>query len=354
MSNIARFLESEGLLKAKKNDSNSLNDASWFIVTFHVLGGILSAIVILTLLYFLFPNMLDSPFAIALLGFLFLIFSTIILLRGAKPFIEYLALTFAFIGGLLLYLFLSEIFHLKDYSKALLLTVFYFGLFFLIPSLIHRFISALVVLSSLYYLSFYLGLDRLYSDILLILLTLLWLNEYKSLKYSQHKRMFAYAMTLFILFFISNYASIEWNNFYYIMRSEEVVFWNISISSMFIFYYLTPIVAMVMLLLKLNIKWNSLLFWGIIVGTIFFLIIQFGGISFVYPLMVTLLGFYSKNRLLMGLGILGIIYNLIYYYTFIYIDFISKSKFLLIFGISLFFLALVLHLYLEKKGEKDA
>ena len=327
----------------KNNSSNSY----WLITIFHAIGGILSAIFIVLLITTSFPGIFNNHFVMMLFGVIFLIFSYFTMTKKNTKFAEYFIFAFALIGGGLFVIGLIMMISAKGYSIGLIIIFTYSILFWLIPSLLHRFISVFLILSGSYYFCIYFNIEILYSSLLFILSTWFWLYKYKDSTYISNKQIIGYTLLFFILITTNNHEIVlQQNQFIYKSSFSSFVHDYLLI----FIYYVTGLLTISMICLKYEFKLNIII--SIVLGTFLFYFTQPTGISLAEPIVVLLLAFLRKNKILMVLGTLSML-NIIYtYYAITYIDFLSKAKLLSVFGLVILILAFILHIYLKKqKGE---
>ncbi len=328
--------------------NNDSNDSYWFINIFYAIGGILSAIFLLLLTYVSFTDILNSNSAMMLIGIIFIAFSYFTSSKENTNFAKYFILTFTLTGGAILVTALLLKLNLENHNNGLLIMLVYSILFFLISSSIHRFISAFLILSSGYYFCIYFNIVFLYTSILFLRLTWFWLYEYKDSKYTHHKQIFAYALVIFILFVTSNNGIIIEKTLMITKSTFGFVIPNyLSIFT----YYTMGLLTIFVFCVKYKFKVNISIF--ILIGAFLFYFTQPTGISIAEPFIVILLAFFRKNKILMTFGILGMLNNLWTYYYISNIDFLSKSKLLLIFALVILILTSVLHIYIKKLKREE-
>ncbi|HIP29237.1 MAG TPA: DUF4401 domain-containing protein [Campylobacterales bacterium] len=346
---LKELLSENNLLTKNAKNKKEEEPNSWFILLFQALGGGISAILLLILLGFGLFGFFDEPFALMVVGVIFFGFAYMLLRNEQTNFLEYFAIVFAFMGEGMFLFGIGEAFMPEINVALLLLALFSLFLFFVISSTLHRFLSALVFLGVVTYFAMLWHVQVYFFAFLSILMTWLWLNEYKALKYLNELRTFAYALVLFLLVFANMSSNLILADLSYeLLPNQAFSEENYSPFHEYL-YYLVGLVSMAMILLKLNIKWNQKLFSAMLVGTFIFYYVQPIGVDVSLAMLILLLAFYGSNRVLMVLGTIGMIQSIFTFYgTFIF-DFIFKAKYLLVFGVIVLFLTFLLHLYLGKK-----
>jgi|LGOV01.1.fsa_nt_gb hypothetical protein len=324
--------------------NNSKNNY-WFITIFHAIGGILSAILIMLLIPASIPSILHNDYVMILSGIVFIVFTYFTTTKENTIFAEYFIFAFTLAGGALVTVGLIMILSAKSYAIGLLIVFVYSILFFFIPSLLHRFMSALLILSGSYYFCMQFNIELFYTSILFLLSIWFWLYEYNDSTYIYEKRIFAYALVLFVLFITNNHEIVT-------QLSQKTG--KSSLISSYIpifFYYIIGLSSISLFCYKYEFNLKISIF--MLVGTMLFYYTQPTGISLAEPLFIILIAFYRKNKILMSLGILSMLNIIFNYYTIDYIDFLLKSTLLLIFGLVTLLLAFILHVYLKKQKKEN-
>ena len=336
-----------------QNDKENLlkDDTSWFIVIFHAMGGILSAFLLLFILAFMLNDTLDSAPFFLFTGCLLLGLAYLILSSERSDFLEYFALIFALSGEGMLFFGTAELLELEKSTAVGLVFFLYLGVFFLYRSTLHRFASALIVLLAIFYFAVMVNIHFFYVELLILLTVWVWLNEYSNLKWIHHKRTIGYALVVFILFSMPMSYSMVFIELSPDILVEESLFMTLFDYLSMPIYYLLGVSVMAMILLKFNLKWKDKLFISLLLATAAFYYVQPMSVNIAEGVLVLILGFYGRNKILMTLGVVGLIQNIFSFYNIYYLNFIEKSISLFVFGVLVLILALLLHLYLNKEEE---
>jgi len=354
MNLLEEQLNKKGLLSVSEK-SMEAKDSSWFIVLFHSIGGIISGLLILILLAIPLHDVADSSFTMIVFGILLLGFSYFLMQKDKSDFLEYFALVFSFTAeGLIIFGFGDlELFSIN--MALFLLLIFQTILFFLFNSMLHRFISSLIIIVLGFYFFALFSVDFIYQGILLVLMTWLWLNEYNYLKYINHLRMFAYALVIFLLISDKSTALMWIGELKYDILAQEDLLSDMNHKLSYLFYFITNLSVMSMIYLKQSLEFKNKVFISLFFGTFMVYFFQPIGLELTTSIIVLLLAFIGQNRVLWTLGILSSIYNIFSYYNLLYIPFMTKSLGLLEFGLIVLILAALLQWYLKKyKGESHA
>jgi hypothetical protein len=356
MQMIEQKLNDANILEDVSSDTPELRDTSLFILVFHAIGGVLSSILILVLLLFTLSNMFGEPVAIVVIGMLFITLSFLVLRNNSNDFLEYFALVFVITGEYLFLMGLGEIFGLSPNIMVLLVLIVSVILFFLIDITLHRFFASLMILGTSFYFAGKANLMFVYADLLSILMVWIWVNEYKNFKYLRHIQVFGYALVVFLLLAFSDMTMMRMSDMgINIYPDAEASMIELPNYVSMILYYVVGVIMMAMILFRFGLEIKDKLFLVLIFATVVFYAVEPVGLHLSLSFFILLLAFYGQNLTLMVLGIFGMIQSIFSFYALTYMDFVTKSQMLLMFGIVVLSLAFVLHLYLKKEeGAKHA
>jgi len=352
MQTLEKRLDEEGLLGKVPEEIEKVEESSLFILVFYAISGVLSAVLILIVLLFTLQGIFNSVVAVMITGLLLLGLAYVMLHKSNSDFMEYFALIFAFAGEAFLLFGLGELLHLERGTAIFGLLIVFTVLFFLFDSTLHRFMSAFIVLYSIFYFAMMYNFLFLYSSILVLLMVWLWLNEYAFVKYFKEQQVFGYALTIFVLFIssgISNFVIYEFN-FTAMPDIDKHMYVPGIIYTMV--HFATVIGAVVMILLKLGLRMQEKVFIFTLVATALFYYVEPIGLSLFEPLFAVLIGYLVHNKILLVLGVLAMIVSIFSYYYLMFIDFTMKSQLLLIFGVVVLVLVFILHRYIVKQEGK--
>ena len=355
MQTLEKRLDEAGLLASVSTDTEKVEESSWFILVFYAISGGLSAILILILLLFTLQGIFDNVIAIMFMGSLLLGAAYMMLGNNQSDFLAYFALIFAFAGEASLLFGLGELLHIERGTAIFGLMVVFTVLFFLFDSTLHRFMSALVVLYSIFYFAMMYNFMFLYSSILTLSMVWLWLNEYINIKYFKEQQIFGYALVIFVLFISSDIYTLAIHEFGVEMMLDMDQSIHLSSVIYTMIRFATVMGAATMILLKFGLKIEEKLTIFVLMATALLYYVEPMGLSVLIPLFIVLIGYYGHNKILMFLGIIAMILSIFSYYSLMFVDFSMKSKMLLIFGVVMLILVFILHRYIQKQeGEHHA
>jgi len=356
MQNLESLLESKGLLSKGSGESSingdDMKESSVFIVILQAISGMLSSILILAFLVLTLEAVFESAVAMVVLGLFFVGLAYILLRKNNNDFLEYFALVFAIAGEWFLLFGLGELLPLNETMSIAGIMLAFIVLFFIIDSALHRFISALIVLWAGYYLSMLFNLSVFYYALVTLGMVWLWLNEYRHISKMKYMQSLGYASVIFLLYMTM--AKMQLSEFAYGLnilpfRDENII--EIPSFVYSIVHFLMVAISTGMILKKLGLTVQDKLLWFMGVGALIFAFAQPTLLSLFLPMLVLVLAFYGQNKVLYILAFVAIVLNIFSFYHMTFIDFMTKSKNLVVFGMIVLVLALVLHLYLKKQEE---
>ena len=356
MQTLEQQLNNANLLENISANTPKLQDTSVFILIFHAIGGILSSFLVLALLLLTMEGVFDEPVAMSIIGIIFIVLSFLVLRNNTNDFLAYFALVFTMTGGYIFLIGTGELLGLNSSMMVLLALVMSVILFFLIEMPLHRFFASLGILGSSFYFAAKVDLMFFYADLLSILMVWIWVNEYKNVKYLKHLHVFGYALVVFLLLAFSDMTMMRMSDMgigiYPDAESSILALPNYITMTL---YYVVGVVMMAMILFKFGLGIKDKLFLALLFATVVFYWVEPVGLDVSLSFFIVLLAFYGQNLILMVLGVFGMIQSIFSFYTLTYVDFMTKSKMLLLFGTVVLVLAFVLHLYLKKQeGVRDA
>jgi len=356
MQNLESVLESKGLLSEFSGESSidgdDIKESSVFIVILQAISGMLSSILILAFLVLTLGIVFESTVAMVVLGLLFLGIAYMLLRKKSNDFLEYFALVFAMAGEWFLLFGLGELLQLNETMSIVGIMLTFMVLFFIIDSALHRFVSALIVLWAGYYLTMLFNLSVFYYALVTLGMVWLWLHEYSHISKMKYIQSLGYACVVFLLYMTM--AQMQLSEFAYGLnilpfREENII--DIPSFVYSVVHFLMVAISTGMILKKLGLSVQDKLLWFTGIGALIFAFSQPMLLSLFVPMLVLALAFYGQNKVLYILGFVAMVLNIFSFYYMTFIDFMTKSKTLVVFGSIVLVLALVLHLYLRKQEE---
>ncbi len=321
-------------------------DSPWYIKVMLGFSGWLAAIFILGFFFSVFSRLYkNTPVLIMIGGGLIIAAYFILKSKKANEFLEHLGLAFSLAGqGLLSVAILNELkiglFHHENIAYLWLMMGFMqLTLALFMPNFVHRIFSTFFAVISLgaaiFYFTEYANLIALYGILVMLLTAVVWLNEFRFPKQIEKLRAFGYGLVLATLiikatnhFFHRN----SWNiqeiktldaNLWFQPWMEQVL---LSVITLYIVWKL---------LQKVHPKPSQIATILALFGVFLITFLSFQAQGLLTGVMVILLGFSASNRVLLGLGIITLLYFISNYYYSLQNTLLDKSIILSILGIAL-------------------
>lgn len=311
----------------------------WYIKILMGFCGWLAAIFTLGFLGLGMSSLFGSPIALSVLGVLMIGGSFAILSSSKSEFIEHMGLAVSFAGQALIVFAMfvhNESMELFFWTVLTLMCCF---LAFLMPSYIHRMMSAYFATLCLSFFMYEAQVSSFFSSIALFFVALMWLYEFT---FSQHVRKLqsvAYGAVIGLLQFKTSILFAQHGQTWAHESLPSVNQWiDEGLNVLVLLFILYTLIKQKKLLLDASQKW---------LGVAVILLLSFASFyanGIVSAILIIVLGFAIQNKILLVLGIISAILNLSSYYYLLDISLLNKSYILGVFG----FFSLMLA-YLSKR-----
>ena len=321
----------------------------WYIRVMQGFAGWLGALFLLCFVGIsLWSGMAESALMVVGLfncGVAWLIFNNM----KNSEFMTQFALAVSFSGQMLFVigLFLSLEFH--EPSAAIFCGIAFFEvlLALLISNFIHRVVSSFAALISLSLAMGYVGWYELVLAMTAAVFALVWLNEIRFAAYAHVLQPVGYGFTFALLSLTGSrlYYYDIWGLFGYGGYNDQAAMWlsapwlctaGISAVLSYVVYQL---------LMREQVAVISKIGGVAIIGTLLLAVLSWWAPSIVIALMIVLVGFAAGNRVLLGLGIVGLGLFLSHYYYQLQATLLTKSFVLAVSGLTLLVARIALNKY---------
>jgi len=311
-------------------------DSPWYIKFLLGLAGWWAAAFGLSFVMLVFTVFMNNAIAVFILGSLLIGGAFFILRQPEQTFLEHFALAISFSGQFLIILVIFNALGSATPKFNIALNWLLAGLFqavlaFIIPNFTHRILCTwnAAILFSVSLLLF--KLPYMFSSVVMLLMVWCWLHEYAYAKHIEKIRAIAYGLTFALISIegfvplLSGGASSGWKtpvNIEYITQPwmGELLLGCVALYMVWALFrqYKQPIrqpVVMLSLLATLLLVAASFEATGLTVGMV-----------------IVLLGFMGSNRVLMGIGIMSLLFYVSAYYYLLETTLLQKSLILLAVG----------------------
>lgn len=348
MSNHAwAILQEHGIVQGAQPERDGL-ESPWYVKALLAFSGWLAAIFILGFIGAAFQFVFKTPSAAFIFGGVMLVGAFALLRMPANEFVEHLGLATSMAGQALI---VFAIFDFANQDKAvvwLLITVLQIALVALMSNFVHSLLSTLVAAIAFSLTLTELHIPYLAGGIIMFGASFCWLNEFRYFQQMKKIRAIGYGLVL-ALIALRGVTQFSYNTFAEV-STQNHAFWAqpwlgelvIGVVSLYVVWgllqrYGQPInsrLSIVALLAALLICAVSMNVQGISVGMV-----------------IISLGFLSGNRVLLGLGIVSLLFYISSYYYLLDTTLLNKSLSLLTVGLTLLFVRWLMFRILSKDNE---
>lgn len=321
----------------------------WYIRVMQGFAGWLGA---LFLLFFvgisLWSDMAESALMVVGLfncGVAWLIFNNM----KNSEFMTQFALAISFSGQMLFVIGLFLFLEFHEPSAGIFCGIAFFEvlLALFIPNFIHRVVSSCSAMIALSLAMGYVGWYELVPAMTVAVFALVWLNEIRFAEHAYVLQPVGYGFTFALLSLTGSrlYFYDLWGWFGYVGDNDQAAMWLSSpwLSTGGISAVLCYVVYQ--LLLREQVAVTSKIGGGAIMGTLLLVVLSWWVPSIVIALMIVLVGFAAGNRVLLGLGIVGLGLFLSHYYYQLQATLLTKSFVLAVSGLVLLVARIALNKY---------
>lgn len=320
-------------------------DSPWYIKVMLAFSGWLAAIFILGFFFSVFSRIYENtPVLIIAGGGLITAAYFLLKSKKANEFLEHLGLASSLAGQGLLFLAIMNVLKifldgLDTYGFWLMVGFMQLTLALFMPNFVHRILSTFFAVLSfggaIFYFTENTNLIALYGILVMLLTAAVWLNEFRFPKQIEKLRAFGYGLVLATLiikatnhFFHRN----SWN-----IQEFKTLNANIWFQPWMEQVLLSAITLYVVwkLLQKIHPKPSQIASILALVGVLIITFLSFQAQGLLTGAMIVLLGFSASNRVLLGLGIITLLYFISNYYYSLQNTLLDKSIILFILGIAL-------------------
>ena len=311
----------------------------WYIKILLAFSGWLAAIFIVGFLGALFSRFYNNVPLLTSIGIALIITAFFLLRIKANEFLEHLALALSLAGQVLLVLAITSFFKYdREATVWLLIALVQLPLALFMPNFIHRLFSAFIAsigfAISFYYFQATVAAPTLYGAFLMLVTALIWLNEFSFPKHIEKLQAIGYGLVLALISLKGTNLFMHSNLFGMSYYKQEPKIWFQPWMGEILFSAVTLFVVW-KLLQKCHPKPTSLTVIIALVGTLALSLLSTQAQGLIVGIMVILLGFSASNRVLLGLGIIALLFFISSYYYLLENTLLDKSITLFIVGVML-------------------
>ncbi|GAA0852966.1 DUF4401 domain-containing protein [Aliiglaciecola litoralis] len=292
----------------------------WYIKTLMGLCGWLAAIFILGFIAAAMASIFDNPVALGIVGIALITGAYFLLVSSDSEFVEHLGLAVSLAGQSLVAFALFFNSAVDESFSWFILAIVQCILAYLMPNYIHRMMSAYFATVSLSLFMMVMHLSSYYSAIVLLVVALLWLNEFTFSRHVRKLQAVGYGAVIGLIQFKTSILFASGGTTWLENSMPTVVPWlDEGLNILVMLYVLHHLVKHRKLVLAGEQKWFAIALLVLIgAGTLF-------ANGIVCGILIMIIGFAIQNRVLLILGILATLMNLSSYYYLLDISLLHKS-----------------------------
>lgn len=337
-----------GLVQGSEPETESL-EAPWYVKVLLGFSGWLAALFLLGFLAMGFDIIFENRPVTLIMGSMMIGGAFLILRIPKNEFIEHLGLAGSLAGQALVVFAIFDFSNRSEEIAWLLVALLQVPLAAVMPSFVHRVFSSFVGVFAVSMALIILDLPYVVSGAVLFLSALCWLNEFRYPQHMEKIRAIGYGVVLALLLLqgtaLYGYRSMGW----LFGRYHPAALSWVWIGEILIGVVTLYVVWHVLQRYKQTIsgRLSILAFLGALLLIAVSLEVQ--GIT--VGIVIMLLGFSASNRVLLGLGIVSLLFYISSYYYLLDATLLDKSRTLLIVGLTLLTLRLLMLRFLPaQKG----
>ena len=322
----------------------------WFVRALQAFSGWLAALFLLGFIAMGVVFVAESPAASLGLGLVMIGAAYGLFRKARSDVLEHLALAVSLAGQLLIAWAAVAFWTESDYPFLSRLGWSLLGLqsvlALVMPSQVHRTFSAFAASLALYMALTANAMAPVASGIVLLALTMLWLNEFRWPSRIRDVHAWGYGLLIGLLVMQGLAHSDQSFAFWFDAQSTTAFAWSVP--------GLNAVLVAFSLSLLLYAIPHSKTHWGLYLSPIAMLLVSFYAPGVGQGLMVLLLGFAIGHRLVMGLGVFSLLMGIGSYYYWLDASLLTKALTLLIIGgLILAMRFVLLHWWWNIKGQGD-
>lgn len=354
----AQGLKTQGLKNKLSQAGIRLNEPTtpapletpWFVRALQVFSGWLAALFLLGFFAMGVVFLVESPAALLGLGLVMIGAAYGLFRRARSDVLEHLALAVSLAGQLLLGWALVVFWTESVYPFWSLLGGSLFGLqgvlALVMPSLVHRTFSAFAASLALYMALAVNVLAPVSGGLVLLALTLLWLNEFRWPGRVRDMQAWGYGLLIGLLVMQGLMHSGQSFAFWFDVDGTNALAWSAP--------WLNAVLVALSLALLLYTISQSKPHWGLYLSPLALLLVSLYAPGVGQGLVILLLGFAMGHRLVMGLGMFSLLIGIGSYYYWLDVTLLTKALTLLMIGGVLLVLRWALqHWWWAREGQND-
>jgi uncharacterized membrane protein len=331
----AKLLQA-GLIEEAAPETGKL-DSPWYVKVLLAFSGWLAALFLLCFIGIGFDLIRTNSTAMLITGGLMIGGAFALLRISRNEFVEHLALAVSLAGQALVVFALFDGFALDRIIVWLLVALLQVSLALVMPNFVHRVFSSFIAALAFNVVMSYWGLHYAVGGIVMLMTALCWLYEFSHPLQMRVKQAIGYGLVLALILFkgttlYGHHRMIYWLDGLFVPNRLEL--WDKP--------WLDEIITG---MIVLYVVWHMLQRYGqpvserisitALLGTVLLCVVSVKVQGITVGMVILLLGFAGANRVLLGLGIMSLLFYISFYYYLLDATLLAKAQTLLIVGLVL-------------------
>ncbi len=345
-------LRRAGLIEGTAPETGKL-ESPWYVKVLLAFSGWLAAVFLLGFIGIGFEFIFKNSTAAFILGGIMIGAAFAILRIPKNEFIEHLALAISLAGQVLVVFAIFKISNHNGKIAWMLVALLQVSLAVIMPNFVHRVFSSFFAVIAYSIALTIMGWHHVVSGTVMLLTATCWLNEFNYPQHMQKIRAFGYGLVLALILLkgtaLFGYRTMGWR----LLPNQSEPWANARLGEVLIGAVTLYVVWH--LLQRYNQSISARLSITALLGALLLCIASMEVQGITIGMVIMLLGFSGANRVLLGLGIVSLLFYISSYYYLLDTTLLDKSQSLFVVGLALLLIRwLMLYILPAKKGVPHA
>ncbi|MGD9159275.1 MAG: DUF4401 domain-containing protein [Desulfobacteraceae bacterium] len=329
---VWKTLEKQGIVQGIRPENGS-PDSPWYVKALLGFSGWLAAVFIIGFIGAGFQSIFKDRIALSVVGIIMIAVAYVLLHIPKNEFMEHMALAASLAGQVLLVIAIFKITKHNKPAAWMFLAFIQVALAVLMPNFVHRVFSSFIAALAFTMTFNEMDIPYVVSGIIMFITALCWLNEFKIPKHMKKIRAVGYGFTLALIvlkgasLFASRGIGLDFTEKQGMLWGHP---WMGEIITGLVMIYVVWI-----LLQRYGLTFHDRTAIACLIAAILVCAVSMKVQGITVGIVILLLGFSGSNRVLMGLGIISLLFYISSYYYMLDTTLLKKSMILFIVGIVL-------------------
>lgn len=330
---IWTLLQESGIVLGEQPEKE-VSGSPWYVKVLLAFSGWLAAIFLLGFIGAAFEYVFKNSGIAGLVGVIMIAGAFALLRLHANEFVEHLGLATSMAGQALIIYAIFDLSHPNECMAWLLLAILQSALVAVMPNFVHRVISTLVAAIALSMALDAINIPYIVGGVLLFGISFCWLNEFRYPRQMKKMRAVGYGLVLAFVA-LKGAASFGYRAFSERFLHEHAILARFWLGEIVI--GIVTVYVVWSLLQRYGQPMNGRLSMTTLVATLLVCTISIKVQGIAVGMVIVCLGFFGANRVLLGLGIVSLLFYISSYYYLLDATLLDKSLSLLVTGLVLLF-----------------